>query len=178
MCGIFGVIGNDNAVELTKLGLHALQHRGQESAGIASSDGETVYVERALGLVGEVFAIHKDIHLPGSHAIGHVRYSTAGSGHLSNAQPIVAESKYGQVAVVHNGNLPYSGILRTSLVEDGDVFESSSDTAVVLHQIGRSNQPTLLEAIIETVQRPELHGAYSMLFLTKDSMIAIRDPRG
>jgi len=175
-CGVFGIFGHPEAANMTYLGLYALQHRGQESAGIASSDGEQVRVSRAMGYVADTFGGNELASLPGSSSIGHVRYSTAGESRLQNAQPILIDCAHGQIAICHNGNLVNAGELRDELVRQGSIFQSSSDTEVVLHLYARSKAPTAEEAIIESVA--QARGAFSLALLTKDRMIAVRDPHG
>ncbi|MCS6885480.1 MAG: amidophosphoribosyltransferase [Acidobacteriota bacterium] len=175
-CGIFGIWNSDNAARLTYLGLYALQHRGQESAGIVSADGQKLYVEKEMGHVSEVFKERHIERLKGRHAIGHVRYSTAGEVSLREAQPLVITCHRGQLAVCHNGNFPFATEERSLLESAGAIFSSTSDTEVVLHLIARSRASSLIAAIVDALSR--LEGAYSMLFMTKDSLIAVRDPRG
>jgi amidophosphoribosyltransferase len=175
-CGVFGIYGHPEAANMTYLGLYALQHRGQESAGIATSDGEQVRVSRAMGYVADTFGGNELAKLPGPLSIGHVRYSTAGESRLSNAQPILIDCAHGQIAICHNGNLVNAGELRDELVRQGSIFQSSSDTEVVLHLYARSKAPTAEEAIIESVS--QARGAFSLVLLTKDRMIAVRDPHG
>jgi amidophosphoribosyltransferase len=175
-CGVFGVFGHPEAARMAYLGLYSLQHRGQESAGIVSSDGTQLYAHRDMGHVSDIFSVDTIAKLKGEATIGHVRYSTAGESSLREAQPFVIDCHRGQVAVCHNGNLPFAGELRRKLELDGAIFSSTSDTEVVLHCIARSRATTLVDAIVETFRGVE--GAYSMLFLTPDSLIAIRDPHG
>jgi amidophosphoribosyltransferase len=175
-CGLFGIFGHSEAANMTYLGLYALQHRGQESGGIASSDGEQVRVSRAMGYVADTFDTETLAKLLGSAAIGHVRYSTAGESKLSNAQPILIECSHGQIAVCHNGNLVNAGELRDELVRQGSIFQSSSDTEVLLHLYARSKAGSISDAIVESVS--QVQGAYSLLFLTRDRLIAVRDPHG
>jgi amidophosphoribosyltransferase len=175
-CGVFGVFGHPEAARMAYLGLYSLQHRGQESAGIVSSDGTQLYAHRDMGHVSDIFRVDTISKLKGEATIGHVRYSTAGESSLREAQPFVIDCHRGQVAVCHNGNLPFAGELRRELELEGAIFSSTSDTEVVLHCIARSRASTLVDAIIETFRGVE--GAYSMLFLTPDSLIAIRDPHG
>jgi amidophosphoribosyltransferase len=175
-CGVFGIFNHEDAARLTYLGLYSLQHRGQESAGIVSSDGTRLHAARGMGYVSEIFKESELSRLPGRAVIGHVRYSTAGSVSLREAQPFLVDGYRGQIALCHNGNLPYASEVRTELEREGAIFYSSSDTEVVLHQMARSRAPDLLGAIVETFS--EIQGAYSMLFLTKDRLIAVRDPRG
>jgi amidophosphoribosyltransferase len=175
-CGVFGIFNHDDAARLAYLGLYSLQHRGQESAGIVSSDGERLHAVRDMGYVSEIFHQEEFSRLPGRAAIGHVRYSTAGSVSIHEAQPFLVNGYRGQIALCHNGNLPYANQVRADLELDGAIFSSTSDTEVVLHKIARSRAQGLVEAIGETFS--EVEGAYSMLFLTRDSLIAVRDPRG
>jgi amidophosphoribosyltransferase len=175
-CGVFGIYGHPEAARLAYLGLYQLQHRGQESCGIVSSDGETLRSERAMGLVSEVFTEDRLDRLPGAAAIGHTRYSTAGEVSIREAQPFLIACKHGQVAVCHNGNLPFASDERKRLERDGAIFSSTSDTEVILHRIARSRAPSVEEAVPEVLRETE--GAFSMLFLTPDALIAVRDPRG
>jgi amidophosphoribosyltransferase len=175
-CGVFGVFGHADAARITYLGLYALQHRGQESCGIVTSDGRELRSDRAMGLVPDVFDSARIDRLEGISAIGHVRYSTAGEVSIREAQPFQIKCKYGQVAVCHNGNLPFATEARKELELDGAIFSSTSDTEVVLHGIARSHAATIREAIPEVLCETE--GAFSMLFLTPDALVAARDPRG
>jgi len=175
-CGVFGIFGHPEAANMTYLGLYALQHRGQESAGIAASDGEQVRVSRAMGYVADTFSADALAHLPGSSAIGHVRYSTAGESKLSNAQPILIDCAHGQIAVCHNGNLVNARELRDELVRQGSIFQSNSDTEVVLHLYARSKAANIDDAVVESVA--QVQGAFSLVILTRDRMIAVRDPHG
>jgi amidophosphoribosyltransferase len=176
-CGVFGIYGHDDAARLTYLGLYQLQHRGQESCGIVASDGDVLRSERAMGLVSEVFDEERLNRLPGAAAIGHTRYSTAGEVSVREAQPfLVNAGPHGQVAVCHNGNLPFATEDRRRLQRHGAIFTSTSDTEVVLHGIAQSAAPTVLEAIPEVLCETE--GAFSMLFLTSEALVAVRDPRG
>ncbi|HEX6974690.1 MAG TPA: amidophosphoribosyltransferase [Vicinamibacterales bacterium] len=175
-CGVFGIFGNPEAANLTYLGLYALQHRGQESAGIVSADGEKMYASRAMGHVADAFDETSLAHLPGHLAIGHTRYSTAGESRLENAQPFLIECAHGQIAVGHNGNLVNARELRDELVRGGSIFATSSDTEVVLHLYARSKAPSVEEALIESIA--QLQGAYSLVLLTKNRLIAARDPHG
>ncbi|MCY1074664.1 amidophosphoribosyltransferase [Archangium lansingense] len=176
MCGIFGIVGNPEASNLTYLGLHALQHRGQESAGIVASDSQTLRAHREMGLVADIFTAPTLEKLPGHSAIGHVRYSTAGVSQLKNAQPLTVEYVGGQLAVAHNGNLVNAQELRTQLEGDGAIFQSDSDTEVVIHLIARSKQPTFEQKVVEALSK--VKGAYSILFLTDKKLVAVRDPNG
>ena len=175
-CGVVGVYGHPEAANLAYLGLYALQHRGQESAGIVSSDGEGLIAHRQLGLVADVFNEEIIKRLRGSIAIGHNRYSTTGENHLKNAQPIVVEYAQGPMAVAHNGNLVNAQILREELEACGSIFQSTSDTEVVIHLIATSREKGLTQRIIDALSR--VRGAYSLAFLTLDRMIAARDPMG
>lgn len=174
-CGVFGIYGHPEAARLTYLGLYALQHRGQESCGIVASDGTELRLERAMGHVSEAFnQTHLD-RLRGSTAIGHVRYSTAGEVSILEAQPFLVTCQHGQIAVCHNGNLPFAREARIQLEREGAIFSSTSDTEVVLHGVARSRK-TIKEAIPDVLCETE--GAFSMLFLTPTELIAIRDSRG
>lgn len=175
-CGVFGIYGHAEAARLTYLGLYALQHRGQESCGIVASDGAELRSERAMGLVSDVFDETRLDRLPGASAIGHVRYSTAGEVSIREAQPFLVACQHGQIAVCHNGNLPFATEERKRLERTGAIFNSTSDTEVVLHGIARSRAHSVADAVPEVLRETE--GAFSMLFLTPDSLIAIRDPRG
>jgi len=175
-CGVFGIFGHPEASNMTYLGLYALQHRGQESAGIASSDGEQIRLSRAMGYVADTIDGATLAHLPGPTSIGHVRYSTAGESHLSNAQPILIDCAHGQIAICHNGNLVNAGELREQLVRQGSIFQSSTDTEVVLHLYARSRAATIEDAIVDSVS--QVQGAFSLVMMTKDRLIAVRDPHG
>ncbi len=175
-CGVFGIFGHPEAANLTYLGLHALQHRGQESAGITTSDGQNLYTHREMGLVSDVFNESTIENLPGRNAIGHVRYSTTGSSHIKNSQPLVITYSRGQLAIAHNGNLTNARILREELEKDGAIFQSTTDTEVIVHLIARSKEESLVKRIIEALTRCK--GAYSLLFLTPEFMLAARDPYG
>ena len=175
-CGVFGIFEHPDAANLAYLGLYALQHRGQESAGIAASDGERVRLSRKMGYVADVFDETALSHLTGPLAIGHVRYSTAGASHLSNAQPILIDCAHGQIALCHNGNLVNARELRDELVSKGSIFQTGSDSEVVLHLYARSKAETPALAVAESVAR--IRGAFSMVMATKDRLIAVRDPHG
>jgi amidophosphoribosyltransferase len=176
MCGIFGVYNHPEAANLTYLGLYALQHRGQESAGIVSSDGKELHHYRHMGLVSEIFT--RDIlkRLSGNNAIGHVRYSTAGSSELKNAQPFAVDYAKGGLAIAHNGNLTNAHFIRSELEADGSIFQSSMDTEVIVHLIARSKKKMLVDRVVQALQKVE--GAFSLLFLTEKEMVAVRDPFG
>ncbi len=175
-CGVFGLYDHPEASNLTYLGLYALQHRGQESAGICSSNGRELKLERRMGLVAEVFNEENLLALKGHMAIGHVRYSTAGSSMVGNAQPIMISCHRGQISLGHNGNLVNAFQIRDDLEKQGAIFMSTSDSEVVLHLIARSREETMERAIIDALSQVE--GAYSLLFMTRDKMIAVRDPHG
>jgi amidophosphoribosyltransferase len=175
-CGVFGIFGHPEAANMTYLGLYALQHRGQESAGIAASNLKDVVVSKAMGYVADTFNGNTLSILHGPAAIGHVRYSTAGESKLANAQPILIDCAHGQVAICHNGNLVNAGELRNDLVRQGSIFQSSTDTEVVLHLYARSKAGSVEDAIVESVS--QVQGAFSFLLLTKDRLIAVRDPHG
>jgi amidophosphoribosyltransferase len=175
-CGVFGIYGHPEAANLTYLGLRALQHRGQESAGIATADGEKVRVSRAMGHVADAFDEAILQALPGHLAIGHTRYSTAGESKLLNAQPILIDCSHGQIAIAHNGNLVNANELKDELVQNGSIFQTSSDTEVVLHLYAKSRAHAVDEALTESIA--QVRGAYSLVLLTKNRMIAARDPHG
>jgi len=175
-CGVFGIFGHPEAANMAYLGLYALQHRGQESAGIAASDGEQVQAMREMGYVADIFDNDALSHLKGPLAIGHVRYSTAGQSKLSNAQPILIDCAHGQIAVCHNGNFVNARELRDELVRQGSIFQSGSDTEVVLHLYARSRARSIEDAIVESVS--QIQGAFSLVMLTRDRLIAVRDPHG
>jgi amidophosphoribosyltransferase len=176
-CGVFGVYaGGEDVARLTYFGLFALQHRGQESAGMAVSDGSRIRTFRDMGLVSQVFDERILMGLTGSISIGHTRYSTTGSSVLCNAQPVVCESKFGTIAIAHNGNLVNTSELREELAAAGETFESTSDTEVMAKLIARSGACTVEEAVAEMMQR--VTGAYSLLVLSEDKLIGVRDPFG
>ncbi|OFW09592.1 MAG: amidophosphoribosyltransferase [Acidobacteria bacterium RIFCSPLOWO2_02_FULL_67_36] len=173
-CGVFGIFGHPEAANLSYLGLYALQHRGQESAGIVSADGEHMYAARAMGYVADAFDEAALAKLPGHLAIGHTRYSTTGQSRIENAQPFLIDCAHGQIAVAHNGNLVNARELRDELVRNGSIFQTSSDTEVVLHLYARSKAPTVEEALIESIS--QIRGAFSLVMMTKNRLIAARDP--
>ncbi len=175
-CGVFGVHGHAEASNITYLGLYALQHRGQESAGIVSADGRTHYVHRGMGLVADVFNEKILDRLPGRHAIGHVRYSTSGESQLRNAQPFYATTDGGPVAIAHNGNLVNANAIRRELEGRGAIFSTTADSEVIVQLLARSREKTLVERLIDSLSR--VKGAFSLVMLTSDSMIAVRDPNG
>ena len=175
-CGVFGVYNHPEAANLTYLGLHGLQHRGQESAGIVSSSGDRLHEERGMGHVARVFKKNQLRRLKGDLAIGHLRYSTAGKSNLENAQPFVIESCKGEIGVAHNGNLVNAPAIRDRLEKEGSIFRTSSDTEVILHLIARSKQADLEAAIVDALK--QMRGAYSLIFVARDRIIGVRDPRG
>ena len=175
-CGVFGIYGHAEASKMAYLGLYALQHRGQESAGIASADGDRVRVLREMGYVNDIFNAEKLASLSGSIAVGHTRYSTAGESKLSNAQPIVINCVHGQVGVAHNGNIVNADEIRQRLVRAGSIFQTNSDTEVVLHLFARSQAASVQDALVESIT--QLTGAFSLALITKDHLIAVRDPHG
>ncbi|WP_174280132.1 amidophosphoribosyltransferase [Sphingomonas bacterium] len=176
-CGIFGVSGSDSAAALVALGLHALQHRGQEAAGITSFDGAHFHTHRAMGHVAGNFDRDEVIRaLPGQVATGHVRYSTTGEAILRNVQPLYAELQSGGFAVAHNGNISNAQRLRKELVRRGSIFQSTSDTETIIHLVATSNYRTLLDRFIDALKQVE--GAYSLVVMTPEGMIACRDPLG
>ena len=176
-CGVFGIFDHPDAAAITALGLHALQHRGQEAAGIATFDGARFHSERRLGLVGDHFSRASTIDgLPGRNAIGHVRYSTTGETILRNVQPLFAELSAGGLAVAHNGNLTNGLTLRRQLVRDGAICQSTSDTEVILHLVAKSRRARLIERFIEAIR--QIEGAYSLVALSNKKLIGARDPLG
>jgi len=175
-CGVVAIFAHPEAEKLAYLGLHALQHRGQESAGIVTSDGLTSRVHKAMGLVADIFTEDVLSKIRGTVAIGHTRYSTAGDSALLNAQPILVQSNKGSIAVAHNGNLTNAIEVRGRLERQGSIFQTNSDTEVIVHLIALSREQTLPEAIADALQRVE--GAFSLVVMTPDRVIAARDPRG
>ena len=175
-CGVFGVHGHPEAARLTYLGLHALQHRGQESAGIVACHGGKLSAHRGLGLVADVFNARVLDGLTGERAIGHVRYSTAGGAGLANAQPFLVEFASGQVAVAHNGNLVNADALKLELQHAGAIFQSSSDTEILVHLIARAKPGALTDRITAALHR--VQGAYALLFQSPEAMVGVRDPLG
>ncbi len=175
-CGICAIFGHPEAANLAYLGLYALQHRGQESAGICSSDGDRIHTRKGMGLVNEVFGEAELRELPGHLAIGHTRYSTAGDAGLLNAQPFYVECNKGALAVAHNGNLTNGPLLRHEIEMSGSIFQATSDTEVIPHLMARSREPSLRLALRESLLR--LEGAYSLALLGRDRIIVARDQRG
>ncbi len=174
-CGVFAIVGNPEASNIAYLGLHGLQHRGQESAGIVTSDGTQLHAYRRLGLVGEIFSPDVLKKMPGNQAIGHVRYSTSGGTQLYNAQPFIVHFSQGSIAVAHNGNLTNALVLREEMERLGAIFQSTSDTEVLVHLIARSGA-NIMDAISYALYRA--HGSYSILFMTENLTVAARDPYG
>lgn len=175
-CGVFGIYGHPNAAELTYYGLYALQHRGQESAGIVACDGGQFRVHRGMGLVPQVFDSDVLRRLTGSMAVGHTRYSTTGSSHLRNAQPLTGDCQLGQIAIAHNGNLTNAMHLREELERRGAMFQTTVDSEIILHLLA---QPTLGKAennLVQTMRR--LEGAYSLVIMSEHELVAVRDPYG
>lgn len=175
-CGVFGVFNVPNATYITHLGLFALQHRGEESAGICVSDGRNLQLHKGMGLVGDVFTEKVLNSLPGIHAIGHTRYSTTGSSSLINAQPYRVDYSRGQAAIAHNGNLVNAQILRAELEAYGSIFGSTTDSELFIHLMAKPAYRTVEEAVVESVKRVE--GAFSLVILNENQLFAIRDPHG
>lgn len=176
-CGIFGIYGNVDAAAMTALGLHALQHRGQEAAGIVSFDDRHFHTHRALGLVGDNFSSEAVIgRLPGTRAIGHVRYSTTGETILRNVQPLFADFEFGGLTIAHNGNLTNAYRIRRALVRRGCIFQSTSDTETIIHLIAISHYSTVVDRMIDALR--QLEGAYSLIAMTQRKLIGVRDPLG
>ena len=175
-CGVVAIYGHPEASNLSYLGVYALQHRGQESAGICSSDGRQIHCHKSMGHVAEIFTPEVLGRLPGDHAIGHTRYSTAGDTVLLNAQPFSVACNKGKIAVAHNGNIINAGELRRELEREGSIFQASSDTEVILHLVARSRERTLAGALREALL--QLEGAFSLVFLAEDRIIVARDPHG
>ncbi len=175
-CGVCGVSGHAEAAKLTYLGLYALQHRGQESAGIVSSNGASLHLEKGMGLVQEVFQPEVLARLRGTVAVGHTRYSTAGDTSLINAQPMVVDCNKGKMALAHNGNITNAAKLRRSLEHRGSIFQTTSDTEVIVHLVARSSVRNLQGALGDALN--QIEGAYSLLVLTRDELYAVRDPHG
>jgi amidophosphoribosyltransferase len=175
-CGVVGIYAHPEAAKLAYLGLYALQHRGQESAGIASSDSGQLCVEKGMGLVADIFTEDVLARLPGPIAVGHTRYSTAGDSKLLNAQPVMVECNKGKIALAHNGNLVNAREIHARLERQGSIFQTTSDTEVIVHLIAQSREQTLPEALAEALC--QIEGAFSLLLMTPDRLFAVRDPRG
>jgi amidophosphoribosyltransferase len=176
MCGVFGIWRHPEAANLSYLGLHALQHRGQESAGVVSNDRGTLHAVRAMGHVRKIFTREALAQLPGDIAIGHVRYTTAGGSIAKNIQPLWAHTRAGTIAIAHNGNLVNEQALRTQLEAEGAIFSSESDTEVILQLVARSQAPDLVGRLVDALG--QVRGAYSLVLTTADKLIAVRDPHG
>ncbi|HVR99981.1 MAG TPA: amidophosphoribosyltransferase [Thermoanaerobaculia bacterium] len=176
MCGIFGIDGCDDASNLTYLGLYALQHRGQESSGIVSWDGAQLHLERGMGHVSDIFPEKVIRRLPGRRAMGHTRYSTAGTSVIANAQPIVVKTSMGPLGIVHNGNLTNPAEIRNRLEAEGAIFQTTSDTEVILHLMARNPRRDVVESFMIALE--QVQGAYSLLMVTDSCLIAARDPNG
>src|SRR5581483_1954821 len=175
-CGVVAIYSHPEAETLAYLGLHALQHRGQESAGIATSDGMSLHIHKAMGLVADIFTEKKLDRIRGMLAIGHTRYSTTGDSALLNAQPILVQSNKGSIAIAHNGNLTNAQEIRGRMEAQGSIFQTSSDTEVIVHLIAQSREQTLPDAIADALRRVE--GAFSLVMISRDRIFAARDPRG
>ncbi len=178
-CGVFGVFSKSNeskSAEVTYYGLYALQHRGQESAGIVVSDGEKFKYHKGMGLVSDVFSKETIKGLKGNSAIGHVRYSTTGASKSDNAQPIVGTYKLGSIAIAHNGNLVNAAVIRELLEDGGCIFQTSIDTEVLLNLIARSAKKGIDKAVVDAMQA--IKGSYAIVILTEDKLIGARDPYG
>jgi amidophosphoribosyltransferase len=175
-CGVVAIYSNPEAAKLAYLGLHALQHRGQESAGIVSTDGVTMHAHRSMGLVVDIFTEEVLEKLKGTLAIGHTRYSTTGDSALLNAQPIMVDCNKGMIALAHNGNLVNAHLIRAHLEAQGSIFQTTSDTEVIVHLVAQSREQTLPEAIADALRRIE--GAFSLVIMSRDRVFAVRDPRG
>jgi len=176
MCGIFGIENRDDAANHAYLGLYALQHRGQESAGLVSWNGSQMHVERGMGHVNDIFHARKLSRLTGRQAIGHTRYSTSGQSVVANAQPVVVKTSMGPLAIVHNGNLTNGHEMRYELEREGSIFQTTSDTEVILHLMARNPRPDVVESLVWALG--QVKGAYSLLLLTDNGLIAARDPNG
>src|SRR5881409_146359 len=175
-CGVIAIYAHPEAEKLAYLGLHALQHRGQESAGIVTSNGMALHIHKSMGLVADIFTEKKLSRLRGTLAIGHTRYSTTGDSALLNAQPIMVQSNKGVMALAHNGNLVNAQEIRSRMEAQGSIFQTSSDTEVIVHLIAQSREHTLPEEIADALRRVE--GAFSLVILSIDRIFAVRDPRG
>jgi len=176
-CGVFGVSNTEDAATLVALGLHALQHRGQEGCGIVSFDGKNYHSEKRHGLVGDHFTSSEVLKkLPGNSAIGHNRYSTTGDNSLRNIQPFFADLQYGGLSIAHNGNLTNAISLRNNLVKNGSIFRTTSDTETIVQLIAKSKREKIVDKIIETLFK--IQGGYALVILTNKKLIGVRDPMG
>jgi amidophosphoribosyltransferase len=176
MCGIVGIFGHAEASKLAGLGLYALQHRGQESAGIVTADGGQLHRRAGMGHVSDVFSRETLEALPGNCALGHVRYSTYGDSNPANAQPFLVQHHRGPIAVAHNGNLVDAGFVRGELEAEGSIFQTTTDTEAVLHLVARSREPDVVDAIVGALR--QVRGAFTMVFLVPGRLVAVRDPMG
>jgi amidophosphoribosyltransferase len=176
VCGIVGIFGHSEAARLTYLGLYALQHRGQESAGIVTSDGAHLTRRGGMGHVADIFSREVLDQLPGTSAIGHTRYSTAGDSNPANAQPFLLQHHRGPIAVAHNGNLVDAGLVRSELEGEGAIFQTTTDTETILHLVARSREHDVVDAIVASLR--QVHGAFSLVFLVPGRLIVVRDPYG
>ncbi len=175
-CGVFGIYGHPNAAELTYYGLYALQHRGQESAGIVTCDGHNFHTHRGMGLVSQVFSGDVLHDMVGQMAVGHTRYSTTGSSHLRNAQPLTVDCARGQIAIAHNGNLTNAAKLRDELEARGSIFQTTVDSEIILHLMAQPSQNGHSNNLIQAIRR--IQGAYSLVIMTEKELIGVRDPHG
>src|SRR5215468_3565334 len=175
-CGVFGIYGHPNAAELAYYGLYALQHRGQESAGIVTSDGKRFHTHKGMGLVSQVFNGEILQGLKGHIAVGHTRYSTTGSSHLRNAQPLTVDCARGQIAIAHNGNLTNAAHLRDELEARGSIFQTTVDSEIILHLMAQPRVNGDSNNLIEALRRIE--GAYSLVIMTQKELVGVRDPHG
>jgi amidophosphoribosyltransferase len=175
-CGVFGVFGHPNAAEISYYGLYALQHRGQESAGIVTCDGSEFYSHRAMGLVPQVFKGNSLSRLKGENAIGHTRYSTTGASHAVNAQPMIVDCNRGNIAIAHNGNLTNASELRDELEAGGNIFQTTVDSEIILHLLARPSASPDANPLLDAIRK--IQGAYSLVMMTEKEMIGVRDPHG
>ncbi|MFH1755566.1 MAG: amidophosphoribosyltransferase, partial [Candidatus Latescibacterota bacterium] len=175
-CGLFGIYNHPKAAQFAFLGLYSLQHRGQESAGILTSDGQQMYEHRGMGLVAQVFDEESIAKLNGSMAISHNRYSTTGQPRLTNIQPLLVDCKVGKIALAHNGNLVNALDMRLEMEQAGSIFGTTMDSEIILHLIARSKKEKLEDMIIDAIS--QVRGAYSLLLMTQDKLIGVRDPNG
>ena len=175
-CGVFGIMSHPEAARMVYLGLYALQHRGQASAGIVSSDGKKLHMEKDMGHVADLFNEARLEKLPGCAGLGHVRYPTAGNNTIQNAQPVMVDCWRGPLSLAHNGHLTNARLLRRDLEHAGAIFHSTSDSEVIMHLMSRSRRSTVREAFVEALL--QIEGAYSLIVLTPEYLMAARDPRG
>src|SRR5215471_9726651 len=175
-CGVFGIFGHPNAAELTYYGLYALQHRGQESAGIVTSDGKLFHAHKGMGLVSQIFKGDVLHEMVGQIAIGHTRYSTTGSSQLKNAQPLIVDCARGQIAIAHNGNLTNAARLRDELEARGSIFQTTVDSEIILHLMAQPSLNGHGNNLVQTLH--SIEGAYSLVIMTENELIGVRDPYG